>query len=97
MLLNVVHRQVHENITKESGGFHNHSNLLTMVELQNERRTKFEKNMAQKSLQSLGWNLTSVIHFLTESFRCLDEQLNTFSIEYFNISVFTRSDLERED
>ena len=50
-----------KHITKESGGFHSHSNLLTMVELQNKRRTKFENNMAQKSLQSLGWNLTAVI------------------------------------
>ena len=33
MLLNVVHRQVQrEHITKESDGFHNHSNLLTMPE-----------------------------------------------------------------
>ena len=34
MLLNVVHRQVHQrkNRTKESDGFHNYSTLLTGIE-----------------------------------------------------------------
>ena len=31
ILLNVVHFQVHKNITKESDGFHNHSTQLTMI------------------------------------------------------------------
>ena len=31
ILLNVVHFQVHKNITKESDGFHNHSTQLTMA------------------------------------------------------------------
>ena len=68
-----------------------------MVELQNKRRTKFENNMAQKKF-AVAWVEPHCGNpFVTESFRCLDEQLNTFSIEYFNISVFTRSVLERED
>ena len=31
ILLNIVHFQVHKNITKESDGFHNHSTQLTMA------------------------------------------------------------------
>ena len=57
MLLNVVHRQVHQqkNRTKESDGFHNYSTLLTGIE---------EAVRTDRTMNSENINLKLVYAFL---------------------------------